>query len=45
MRRCTCLDAYKARRQLLKERQNITPLELTANNNIAIRINAMNLKH
>jgi hypothetical protein len=28
----------------LKEHQNITPLELTANNHIAIRIDAMNLK-
>src|SRR5262245_8223887 len=44
MRRCTCLDAYKARRQLLKERQNITPLELTANNHVAIPIDAVNLK-
>jgi len=30
---------------LLKERQNIPPLELTANNHIAVRIDAMNLKN
>src|SRR5215470_17452740 len=45
MRRRTGLDANQARRQLLKKRQNITPLELTANNNIAIRIDAVNLKN
>jgi hypothetical protein len=41
----TGLDANQARRQLLEERQNITPLELTANNHVAIRIDAMNLKN
>ena len=34
-----------ARRQLRKERQNITPLELTANNYVAIAIDAVNLKN
>jgi hypothetical protein len=29
----------------LKERQNITPLELTADNHVAIRIDAVNLKN
>jgi hypothetical protein len=41
----TGLDANQARRQLLKERQNISSLELTANNHIAICIDAMNLKN
>ena len=45
MRRCTGLDANQARWQLLKERQNISSLELTAHNDIAIRIDAMNLEH
>jgi hypothetical protein len=39
------LKFNQARRQLLKERQNITPLELTANNHVAIRIDAVNLKN
>ena len=39
------LDANQARWQLLKERQNIAPLELTANNYIAIRIDSVNLKN
>src|SRR5258708_32557179 len=34
-----------ARRQLLKERQHIPPLQLTAKNHIAIRINAADLKN
>jgi hypothetical protein len=41
MRRRTGLDTNEARRQLLKERQHIPPLQLTAKNNIAIRINAV----
>src|SRR5712664_1563441 len=45
MRRRTGLDTNEARRQLLKERQHIPPLQLTANNNIAIRTNAMDLKN
>src|SRR6266404_4890331 len=45
MRRRTGLDTNEARRQLLKERQHIPPLQLTANNNIAIRINAVDLKN
>ena len=39
------LDANWARRQLLKERQNITPLELATENHVAVRIDAMNWKH
>src|SRR5258708_31325811 len=45
MRRRTGLETNEARRQLLKERQHIPPLQLTANNNIAIRINAVDLKN
>src|SRR5712672_3317563 len=45
MRRRTGLDTNEARRQLLKERQHIPPLQLTAKNNIAIRINAVDLKN
>jgi hypothetical protein len=45
MRRCTGLDANQAWWQLLKERQNISSLELTANNHIALFIDAMNLKN
>jgi len=39
------LDANQARWQLLKERQNITPLELATENHVAVRIDAMNWKH
>jgi hypothetical protein len=45
MRRCTGLDANQARWQLLKKRQNISSLELTAHNYVAACINAMNLEH
>jgi hypothetical protein len=45
MRRCTGLDANQARWQLLKERQNVSSLELTAHNYIAICIDTMNLKN
>src|SRR6266849_4911796 len=38
LRRCAGLDANQARWQLLKERQNISSLELTAHNYIAICI-------
>jgi hypothetical protein len=41
MRRRTGLDADQARRQLLKERQNITPLELAIENHVAIRKNGL----
>ena len=39
------LNANRARRQLLEERQNTTPLELATENQVAIRIDAMSLKH
>src|SRR5262245_11174277 len=45
MRRGAGLDANEARRQLLKERQNVTALQLAANDHIAFRIDAMDLKN
>src|ERR1700733_12688143 len=44
MRRGAGFDADQARWQLLKEYQHVTPLELTADDDIASRIDAMNLK-
>src|SRR5262245_40407335 len=44
MGRGASLDADQARRQLLEERQNVSTLQLTANDHCALRINAMNLK-
>src|SRR5262249_10197133 len=45
MRRGAGLDPDQARRQLLKERQNVAPLKLTADHHLAFRINAMHLKN
>jgi hypothetical protein len=45
VRRCAGLDANQARWQLLKERQNISSLELTAHHYIAICIDAVNVEH
>src|SRR5262245_39930928 len=45
MRRSAGLDPDQARRQLLKERQNVAPPQLTTDNHLAFRINAMDLKH
>src|SRR4030095_9468112 len=45
MRRSAGLDPDQARRQLLEERQNAAPPQLTADNHLALRINAMDLKH
>src|SRR4029434_3544369 len=45
MRRSTGLDPDQARRQLLEERQNVAPPQLTADNHLTLRINAMDLKH
>src|SRR5262245_8030690 len=45
MRRSARLDPDQARRQLLKERQNVAPPQLTADNHLAFRTNAMDLKH
>jgi hypothetical protein len=44
MGRGTCFNADQARRQLLKERQHIAALQLTAEDYIAFRIDAVNLK-
>jgi hypothetical protein len=44
MRRRAGLDANETWRQLLKERQDVPALQLTANNHLAISINAMHLK-
>src|SRR5260370_10427356 len=45
MRRLKGLDHNEAGSQLQKERQHIPPLQLTAKNNIAIRINTVDLKN
>ena len=45
MRRGTGLDANQACRQLLKERQNVTALQLPADDNLALRINAVDLEY
>src|SRR5262245_33267799 len=45
MRRGAGLDADEARRQLLKERQDVTALELAANDHIACRIDAVDLEN
>jgi hypothetical protein len=39
MRRGASLDADQARRQLLEERQDVTPLQLTANDHLTSSIN------
>ena len=39
------LDANQARWQLLEERQDVAPLQLTADQHPAFRINAVHLKH
>src|SRR5277367_3728124 len=45
MRRGAGLNADQARRLLLKECQYIAPLKLTTDNDIALRIDAVNLKN
>ena len=45
MRRGAGLDADQAWRQLLKERQDLATLQLTAEDHLASSINAMHLKH
>ena len=44
MRRGAGFDTDQARWQLLEERQYVAPLELTAEDDIALRIDAVNLK-
>src|SRR6266540_3602857 len=39
------LDTNEARRQLLKERQDGAPLQLTADENVAFRVDAVDLKY
>jgi hypothetical protein len=38
-------DANQAWRQLLEERQNVAPLQLTADDHLASRINAVDLEN
>ena len=45
MRRGAGFDTNQARRQLLEEGQDVAPLELTAEDDIAFRIDAVNLKN
>src|SRR5262245_35699691 len=45
MRRSAGFDANEARRQLLKEWQNVSALELTTNDYITCCINSVNLKN
>ena len=46
MMRCgASLDPHHASRQLLKERQNMPALQLTADDHLSRRIDAVNLKH
>src|SRR5215470_332253 len=45
MRRSAGFDADKARRQLLKEWQNVPALELTANDYVTCRVNSVDLKN
>src|SRR6478672_473260 len=45
MMRCGArFDANQARRQRLKERQDVAALQLTANDHLAFRVNAVHLK-
>src|SRR3990172_899649 len=45
MRRGTSLDTNQARRQLLEERQNVAALQLTADEHLAFRVDAVHLKY
>src|SRR6266699_80467 len=45
MRRRAGLDADKARRQLLEEGNDVTPLQLAPDDRIAFGVNAMDLKN
>jgi hypothetical protein len=44
MRSGACLDADQAGRQLLEERKHIPAFQLSADNDAALRVDAMNLK-
>jgi hypothetical protein len=45
MRRGTSLNANQAWRQLLKERQDRPPLQLTTDDHMATNVNAVNLEN
>src|SRR5258708_37670329 len=45
MRRGAGLNAYQARRQLLEERQHVPSLQLAADDHLAYRVDAVNLKN
>src|SRR5215467_11999576 len=45
MRRSAGFDANEARRQLLKEWQNVSALELATNDYITCRVNSVDLKN
>src|SRR5262245_50190213 len=45
MRRGTGLDPNQARRQLLEEPQDIAALQLTADDHLAFRVDAVNLEY
>src|SRR5262245_35037563 len=45
VRRGASLDADQTSRQLLEERQDVAPLQLTADDNLALRVDAVGLKH
>ena len=45
MRRGAGLDTNQARRQLLEERQDVAALQLTADDHLAFRVNAVHLKY
>src|SRR6266699_534059 len=45
MRRCAGFNTDQARRQLLEKRQDVAPLQLTADDHMAFRVDAMDLKN
>jgi hypothetical protein len=45
MRRCASLYTNQARLQLLEERQDLAALQLTADEHVAFRVDAVDLKH
>src|SRR5262245_20083907 len=45
VRRGASLDADQTSRQLLEERQDVAPLQLTADDNLVVRVDAVGLKN
>src|SRR6266699_1613548 len=45
MRRCAGFNTDQARRQLLEKRQDVASLQLTADDHIAFRVDAVDLKN